>query len=340
MKKLIFAFLVPSLLSATPLLGQTAIDVVESTFKISGAGEEVFYFGFSEGDQIVFNFIEVNGKELKELEIIELPTSSKFMDYKTKKIENKTIHVARTGIYQFRFSNSAISSRICRYKIQRIPANDISKNFNTNVYWRTTFDTTYSTVEEQFLVNSDTIISDVFSSTPQISSQNAINGNNNFQVIDFYLPDNSIAWSYYIGTGIEGKEEFDRARDNFTQNLSSVVAEIPGYGPMAALALTGISYFNKVQGEDNVKYWFLSDENSVQMFEKRQPFMQYKKGDVVNEASQILAPLRGKIYLALLNDNTIEPIKVTVRVTAISVNQRFETRVVQKMKISTRKMPF
>lgn len=36
---------------------QTPIDITERTFRLSGlGGEEVFYFGFSEGDQIVFNF--------------------------------------------------------------------------------------------------------------------------------------------------------------------------------------------------------------------------------------------------------------------------------------------
>jgi len=39
----------------------------------------------SEGDQLVFNFQEVNGKELKEIEIIEFPSTSKFMDYKKQK---------------------------------------------------------------------------------------------------------------------------------------------------------------------------------------------------------------------------------------------------------------
>jgi hypothetical protein len=107
--------------------GQTPIDVAESTLKVGGLGDEVFYYGFAEGDQLIFNFEELKGKELKELEIIELPSSSKFMDYKTKKIQNKIINVNRTGIYKFRFANSAISGRICKFKIQRIPASEATK---------------------------------------------------------------------------------------------------------------------------------------------------------------------------------------------------------------------
>jgi hypothetical protein len=43
------------------------IDVAESTLKISAFVEEVFYYGFAEGDQLIFNFEEVKGKELKEV---------------------------------------------------------------------------------------------------------------------------------------------------------------------------------------------------------------------------------------------------------------------------------
>ena len=37
------------------------IDVFESTLKVAGFSEEAFYYGFAEGDQLVFNFEEVKG---------------------------------------------------------------------------------------------------------------------------------------------------------------------------------------------------------------------------------------------------------------------------------------
>ncbi|MDP2176806.1 MAG: hypothetical protein Q8K70_12955 [Bacteroidota bacterium] len=322
------------------LLGQTQIDVAENTLKVNGRSEEVFYYGFAEGDQIIFNFNEVNGKELKELEIIELPYSSKFMDYKTKKIDNKILNIVKTGIYKFKLSNSSLNGRICKIKIQRIPASDATKNFNTSVYWRTVQDTSYTPKEEKFIVKSDTIAQDIYSANPQISSQNALNGNKNSQIIDFVLPPNTISWSFYIGTGREGKAEYENARNNFTKNAAASISKMPGYGPMAALALTGVSFFNKVQGEDNVKYWFLSNANSVALFNSGQTFMQYKRGDVINEASQMKSPLFGKIYLALLNDNTMDPIVVTIKVTAIVVNQQWSSRIIQVMSVSNRLEPY
>jgi len=89
MNKLILSICILTLLTSE-IKSQTTINLAESTLKVNGLSDEEFYFGFAEGDQIVFNFKELRGKELKEIEIIELPSSSKFMDFKSKKIENKT----------------------------------------------------------------------------------------------------------------------------------------------------------------------------------------------------------------------------------------------------------
>ena len=88
MNKLFFLILTVVFFS-NRLYGQTIVDVAEITLKIGGHGDEVFYYGFAEGDQLVFNFQEVNGKELKEIEIIELPYSYKFMDYNSKKLRTR-----------------------------------------------------------------------------------------------------------------------------------------------------------------------------------------------------------------------------------------------------------
>jgi len=335
MKRFILLMVLSTVLCVPAAFCQTAVNVADNTLKVAGLSEEVFYYGFAEGDQLIFNFQEVNGKELKEVEIMELPSSSKFMDYKTVKIENKIINITKTGIYKFRFTNSAMSGRVCKFVIQRIPQSEATKNFNTSVYKRTIYDTTYTPIEEPYLIKVDTSFSDFYSSTPQISSSNALNGNNNYQIIDFALPDNTVSWSFYIGTGKEGKEEFEKSKESFLKSAAATVSNIPGYSAMAALALTGISYFSKVQGEDNVKYWFLADANSVALFQSNQTFMQYKQGDVIIEASQMKYPLNGKVYIALLNDNLVEPITVTVKATALIVKEQWGTRTVQKMTVTS-----
>lgn len=319
---------------------QTIVDVAENTLKVSALGEEIFYYGFAEGDKLIFNFEEVNGKELKELEIIEMPESSKFMDYKTTKIENKTINVSRTSIYKFRLSNSALGGRICKIKIQRIPASDATKNFNSSVYWKTVYDTTYTPVQENYLIKTDTLAQTIVDQTAKISSQNALNGNSNKTIVDFSLPKGTISWSYYIGVGQEGKQAYNNASDNFYNTASKAALRIPGYGTMAALALQGVNYFNKVQGEDNVKYWFITDWDNVLLFKNGNTFYQYKQGDVVNDASQMKSPKQGMVYLGLLNDNIAEPIDVIIKATAIVVTQQWGVRTIQKMHVNSREVVY
>src|ERR1041384_3743878 len=108
-------------LTISQLYSQTPVMVVESTLKLGPFKEEVFYYGFAAGDKLVFNFEETNKKELKEVEIMEMPSTSRFMDYKTKKIENETLDIVNTGIYKFRFTNSNVFPKVCKFSIQRLP---------------------------------------------------------------------------------------------------------------------------------------------------------------------------------------------------------------------------
>lgn len=338
MKVLIKLFLV--LISPICVFATDAIEVADNTFKINSFGEEVFYFGFAEGDEIVFSFQEVNDNELKEIEIIEYPSSSKFMDFKTVFVQEKKIKVIKSGIYMFRFKNGAAKGRICKMNIKRIPISESTMSFNSTVYWKTVYDTTYTTVQEKYLVSRDTSFTEFYSSSAFISSQNAINGNANYQIVDFVIPQNTVSWSFYIGTGTEGKAEYERASAAFLKSATSIASKAPGYGPMAVLALSGVSQINKVQGADNVKYWFLARPEDVQLFRAGQSFQQYKKGDVVNEASQMKSPTTGKVYLALMNDNTIDPITVMIKATAFIVTDVWGQRPVQKMSVSSREVPY
>ena len=69
---------------------QQPVDVADLTLKIKANSSEEFVYGFAEGDQIIFSFSEVDGKELKEVEVSEYPETSKFMGYEVSKIERST----------------------------------------------------------------------------------------------------------------------------------------------------------------------------------------------------------------------------------------------------------
>lgn len=334
MKLVTILFIVYStVLPAQPL------PVAESTLKVGAMSEEIFYYGFAEGDQLLFTFQELKGKELKELEIMEVGGSSLFMDYKTEKADKK-ITITRTGIYSFRFANSSLTGRICKFNIQRVPASESSKSFNTTVYWRTHYDTAYIPETVRFLESADTIITMIKESTAKVSSQNALNGNPNKTLVDFTIPEGTDAWSYYIGVGREGQKEYDAAREKLMESASAAALKIPGYGPLAALAIQGINVFSKAGAGDNVKYFFIPDWPNVQAFQSGQSFLQFKQGDVLNDAAQMKLPLSGKVYLALINDNIMDAIEVQIKVTAVDIQETWATRQVQRMNITEQRIPY
>ncbi len=328
------------------------IDVAESTIKVGGFGEEVFYYGFAEGDQIVFNFEEINGKELKEVEIMELPSSSKYMEYKTKNITDKTINTTKTGIYKFRLSNSAMGGRICKLKIQRIPLNETTKNFNTSVYWKTNRDTTFYMADEEYLISIDTNVVPVINNQIQtVHSQSDLKGNPNRTYVPVPLPENTVSWSYYLGVGESAEAIFNQAEEkaaktkaqlNAASNITSKLALIDpsGSAAMATLALKGISYFGVPDKADIIKYWFVNDYQNVQLFLAKQEFTMISKGEGPLISSRMTSPAKGKFYICLKNENWADRIDVHIRISAVTVKENWGTRQIQKYNVKTWQEPY
>lgn len=332
-----YLFLIIVFCISSQIKAQNYIDVAETTLKISGLGEEVFYYGFAEGDQLIFNFEEVNGKELKEIEIIELPSSSKFMDYKSKKIENKILNINRTGVYKFRLSNSAIGGRICKVKIQRNPSSETMKNFNSSVYWKTVYDTTFSMEQEKYLVKSDTIISNLIDQVAKVHSSGNANGNKT--TFNFTIPNNTIAWSYYIGVDQAGQKAYESAANQLSEKASPLLSKLPGYGPLAAVALGSVSYISTLQSGEDIDFYIV-DGGNVNLFTSGEQFRYFKKGKVINDNSRITSPLAGNYHMCLMNDNAITGVTVNVKITAIIVNQKWDTRQIKKMNVASIEVPY
>lgn len=316
---------------------QTTIDVVESTLKIGAMDEEVFYYGFAEGDQVIFNFEALKRKELKEIEIIEMPGSSKFMDYETKKVKDKVIHVSKTGIYKFRFVNSAVTGRVCKFKIQRIPANEIFKSFNTTVFCKTVNDTTYTTEIEKYLVSKDTTVVNLVDQIAKVHSQTNLNGSKT--TLNFSLPVNTVSWSYYIGVDQSGQEAYEKASKQLAKSAAPIIARIPGYGPLAALAMGGASFLTSAQSGEDIDFYIVRD-NNVNKFLNSQAFEYVKKGSVINDFSKMIDNYRGVYHVCLSNDNAIIGVTVTIKVTAIQVVETWGKRPYHKMHVKTWEEPY
>lgn len=279
-KILIFFGLILTTMSA---FGQQIIDVTDQTIRLGGNTEEELYYAFAEDDKIIFSFEEAGNKDLKEVEIVEYPNNSRFSDYKTKKIDSKTITVNKTGVYVFRFKNYAITGRICKIKIQRIPVSDATKNFNTTVTWVEKQDTTWNTYTRDIIIGYDTTyiqktrkellivdttITPLFDKTLRVHSETAI-GKSQYTYANVELPKNTyfpnkinpyksteiICWSYWIGVGQKSAEEYEKTNKNLYAGINAIGA-LTGYGALATLATTGISLFGSTNVGENVRYKF------------------------------------------------------------------------------------
>jgi hypothetical protein len=308
---------------------QQAVDVAENTLKVNGFGEEAFYYGFAEGDQLIFNFEEQKGKELKEIEITE------FMDYKSKKIENKTINITRTAIYKFRFANSAMSGRICKFKIQRIPANETTKNFNSSVLWRTVYDTSTRIVKERYLVKKEykpvTVIepSEYFIN----SGRNSLfQGGKSRITLPVNLPQNTIEWYYNFSASRD--EESIKAAKNLT-NLSGQLTKL--IDP-TRISGTALSLLTAPPGADYCDIYLLDLDNRNPFEEKAQYkyFPEGSRENIMSGVVRIKSAIALNLYIGFKNPDSGVGVHVVIEVVAITLEEEWGVKDVTKYDINSR----
>lgn len=358
MKRILLIAIFTSIFLQSAFCQLEPVDVADLTIKVGGMKTEELYYGFAEGDQIVFNFEDVKGKAMKEIEIIELPSNSKFMDYKSTSISDKKIKVNKKSVYKFAFKNSAMSGRICKVKIQRIPKTEDLISFNTDWKWKTIYDTiyvpytvdsivgydtTYIPYTKKELVKIDTSFIQLFEKTERVHSETAI-GKSQYSYINVDLPQNTylpnkinpyqtsevISWTYWLGVGQEAQKAYNEANKKVSSTLAGAAALIPGYGTLASLAITGISAMSVPTVGDNVNYWFITNYNGQKYT--------LNSGNGVAATGRNSKITQGGFTIKLYNDNFRTGIDVNVKILAVKVNKTYQDNEYIEQKITARKV--
>lgn len=316
---------------------QDLVTVSEGVMKVAGMGEEILYFGFAEGDKIIFSFKEQKGKELKEIEIIAYPEAVKYSNFKAESA-NTEITVHKEGVYKFRFKNGRLGKRVCEYSIQRLPASEETRKFNTSVKWVLHTDTTWKTETRNVVVGHDTtyinlpkkVVDSVYQKeemllekTERVHSQSNSNGNKSS--LFFTLPANEnsglesqkvVAWAFWVGVG----EEANKAWKENAKTLSNLSKGIATFylTPLGALAVGAITDLAiPKRGEDI--YYALTSEANRQLFLNNQSYRIYDEGKGVAGYRKFVneAMCQGTYFICMSNDNVVTGLDVTVRVVAI-----------------------
>ena len=323
-----------TLLLGSELSAQTLIDVYKGTRKIAPVSEDTMYLAFAKGDQLVFDFESTTGRDLMEFEIFQYPHYSKFRKDNQVRMKGEKVTIAETGVYWFRMANRSGTERNCKLQVWRIPASAATKGFKTTVAWKTISDTTYKPATEIYLTRKDTVVINREAIVTVQGTQSRYGSKT--QCPEFNLPGKAIAWSFFIGVNKPGQQSFQEAEQKFAQ-ANATPSNLPGYGPLAALALTGKSYFSPIQNDQAINYSIVNEANAT-LAKQQQPFKSWRSNKVSNDFAAMKEPLNEKFYFYLSNDID-RNLDVIIKVAAIVVYEKWGERPAQKMEIIKTKVP-
>jgi hypothetical protein len=334
MKKLFTAF-VFSIFLIPATRAQITVNVIDTSFKLPILGEELLFFGFAEGDQIVFNFSEQNGKDLKEIEVTEFPSTSRFKENKTSSIQNKTLTVPRTGVYQFRFANTVMLQKTCNLKIQRIAASDATRNFNTTVFWRIAYDTIYRNFQPQTKPES---YKTAVLLPPNSYYLEASTADSKRQIsLPVPLPDFTAEWYYAFAT-TNNKEKAEALKSSLQLN-STLLKKITETGGLSFSA----DSLSTASGSANCRIYLL-DQMNHELFDARSNFRHFKEGTKENTPAGLVKIKTANFpnaYLGIRNPNPEEGIYVVIEAVAvIAPDDTAQMAGQQTISVRARKEPY
>ena len=318
--------------------------VTESIISLNLEETEELFFSFAEGDIIEFDFEMVKGKHLKEIEVFELPNNKIFADFKVEKITKKQIHIRNKGLYKFRFYSSSLTKRVGKIKIYRIPANESTKDFNTNWKWETVRDTLYTpyTIDSitsykkiqykekiRELVKTENIEEVLFNKSQRVHSYLNENRSSTYLRVDLPNPittelkeEKVIAWAYWIGVGQEAQQVYQENAKSVGKLANGITSM---YGtPLAGLAVGTITELIIPKTGEDVFYTFIPDYENAEKFVNGQTYLQFDTGKGIAAYGKNSNRTQGIFYIGLSNDNKLQGIDVDVKVVSVKEVKTFE----------------
>lgn len=320
--------------------------------------EEVFY-GFAEGDVLIFSFEEANGKTVRDIQITEMPNNLRFSDLNKNKLEDIRINVHSNSIYSFKLYNSALGRRSCRLIINRIPKSEDLVRFNTNWEWKDIFDTIYTPYTEDSLIGYDTILTPytkkelvrIDTSYYEIKSSetstrlrsrshtscfsNPASCTKNITVLSY--PENTEYLIVWIGVGQEAKKEYD----NLTRQLSKTIINSGLAHLTGGVGLLASSFVNKsvdayldnikpsksiidifFTNKENANFWYNDMDNRINTFEG----LSFKNKSNFKHTIRKKDLPKKRMYLCMKNNATRTGVDVSMNVVAVTFEKIYEDK--------------
>lgn len=335
---IVATFLLPFVLHA-----QQPLTVADMTLRLSGKDTKELFYSFAAGDEILFSFFETENRLLQDVQISSWPEQVRFAARDIADTRDQKIMVPATGVYRFRFSNAA-GERLCRIAIQRRPASEDLRMYDTGVRWEERIDTFYVKGKDErpastdlpevktrrVLAKTDTSAVTVLEKTERIFSRSGKVYGSNMSETKFRLPENRYfpnrqnplsvsevtSWAYWIGVGDEADRSYQDANLKAVSKVADAASGLGlmsgGYGALALLAVKGVTLFSNPPKGDNARFALWNDSGK-----------QIDNGNSIVAYRRMESPLQGHFTLQLTNDNMVDGINVTVKILAIVQSQTY-----------------
>lgn len=327
------------LLALLPAYGQESLLLTEQTLRIGS--EENLYYGFAAGDEITISLREVDGKELKEVELLHYPDKVIYSTVRISALE-KTLTIPERGVYQFRFRHGGIGNRVCQLSLRRKPGPD-ARDFNTNITWVEQVDTLYKyetrpidlaqamrPVERtrRIVASVDTVLETLIDRVERVHSSANLSGNEatiSFQIpAKQYIPNAQrpdrvtevVSWTYAIATGEAAalwyKDANKRAAvRTVAKSLVTAGLVSTGYGAIALLAIEGVNLFSSPPSGENTIFSITTQSNGSERI--------VAQGNSIAAIEKVSRFGAGKYTVLLSNDNIIDAINVDLKIILVKV---------------------
>lgn len=309
---------------------QKPIVITEQDVDIDPKTVEVLAYHLAEGDKILLDVYEEDGKPLDEMAFVASPRTVRWRELDVAVVERQTFTVSQTGYHMFRFVNGRGGHRHLHIHIARMPRSAATAGHETAVNVDIEADSVFALVEQEVVVGYDSV---PVESTERINTRTEYREEvllvrserltaGESRMVSFNLShdletrardEKVAAWAYWIGVGEESSLAWEQNKDLIrkTVKVASSLALTP-LGALAAGLATDLLLPPKGMGEDVLFKIAQNDPRAPKGFNA------VDQGAGVAGYRKISDPalLQGEIGVFIENDNRLTAIDVELRVSA------------------------
>lgn len=306
--------------------------------------EQVYRYAFQSNDEIKIR-ITINGALVQNqiaLLGVQNQTIIGKIDQKEVEIKHK---VLQAGVHTVVVKNKGMLSMPVTIYIERRSETKWQAQKSTDVVLQKVYDTTYVQTTQPVLVATDTIVATktrqklqsqkryetlFYSKTIKIGGKGTSDAT---QISAFDLPKNTqtsqmsnelVAWAYALGVGEEGQSFWQEHKKTIVNTVQGITTYFTS--PLGGIAAGITTQMILPSGGENVVFELLPQKQFL-LKKAAKKYAILDAGNSVATYKKIIQPeaLQGHYVMVLQNDNWIQPIMVTLKITAIMEQKNYTT---------------